>query len=45
MNFRTKSFNKKAELEAFVNSSGIPKENIISIFQDSENMFVIWYFE
>jgi len=44
MQMHTRSYNKMRELEDFVNSANIPKENIISIFPNSDKTFTIVYY-
>ena len=44
MRLYTKSFNQKSDLETYVNKLGIQKENIVSIFQDDNKQFVLYYY-
>lgn len=44
MRLYTKSFNKKDDLRDYVNTNGIPKENIVSVFQDDSGQFVLYYY-
>jgi len=45
MRLYTKSFNKKVELEEYVNNKGIQRENIVSVFQDNSGQFVLYYYD
>ena len=45
MGLKTRSFDFKEELVAWVNEHGIAKENIVDIVQDKDGMYVLWYFE
>lgn len=41
----TMTFNQLRELDAYVNEHGIEKEDIISIFQNNENLYVLMYYD
>ena len=44
MRMLTYAANKMREIDDFVNQNGIPKDNIVDIFQGSDGMFYISYF-
>ena len=44
MKMYTRSFNDKRGLEKFVNESGIGKDQIISVFQESDKSYTIIYY-
>lgn len=44
MKMYTRSFNKMREMEEFINSNGIAKENIINVFQLSDQTFTVVYY-
>lgn len=44
MRLYTKSFNQKNDLEDYVNSRHIQKEDIVSVFQDNSGQFVLYYY-
>lgn len=44
MKLITKSFNQKREIDDYVNGLGITKENIVTIYQDLDNTYVLVYY-
>lgn len=44
MKMYTMSFNKMREVEEFINSNGISKENIINVFQLADKTFTVVYY-
>ena len=40
----TRLFNQMRELESFINENGIKKEDVVNIFQNSENLYVLVYY-
>ena len=40
----TRVFNQMRELESFVNENDIKKEDVVNIFQNSENLYVLVYY-
>ena len=44
MRVYTRIFNKMREVEEFLNSAGIQKENIVNIFQSQDGSFVLVYY-
>lgn len=44
MKMYTKSFNSKLELATFVNEKGIAKKDIISVFQESDQLYTLIYY-
>lgn len=45
MKMCTKAFNKMNEAEKFINAKGIEKDDIITIFQDKDGLYVLMYYE
>ncbi len=45
MQMVTKSFNTKREVDDFVNSNHIPRENIVTTYQDLDGTYVLVYYE
>lgn len=41
----TRGFNNMNELNEFVNEKSIRKEDIVNIFQDSKDTFILIYYE
>ena len=41
----TRAFNKIRDLNAFVNESGITKDQIVATFQDKDGEFILVYYE
>lgn len=44
MKLYQKSFNYKAEAVAFINESGIAKEDILSFFQEKDSSYTVMYY-
>lgn len=44
MKMYTRSFNTMREMEDFINRDGIAKENIINVFQLSDQTFTVVYY-
>lgn len=44
MKMYSRAFNKLRELQTFVNENGIPKENIINIFQSQGGNYILNYY-
>ena len=40
----TKSFNKKLEVDAYVNQNGIKREDIVTTYQDLDGTYVLVYY-
>ena len=41
----TKSFNKKREIDDFVNSKKLPKDRIVTIFQEVDKTYTLVYYD
>jgi len=45
MRLYTRAFNNEKELEKWVNEHGIPKENVINIFETSSKDYMLVYYD
>lgn len=44
MKMITKSFNKKSDIDDFVNAKGIKKDDLVTIYQDIDETYVLVYY-
>ena len=44
MKMYTKACNDKREITTFINKKGIRKEDIITVFQDKDGLYVLMYY-
>ena len=44
MQMYTRAFNDKREVTDYINEKGIQKDAIVTVFQDSDGLFVLMYY-